>query len=51
MSNTDNSRATSIETNQYIENTKDTTKEAIDKVVNLLILCRNTEKDLTEALN
>ena len=51
MSNTDNSRATSIETNQYIENTKYTTKEAIDKFVNLLILGRYTEKDLSDALN
>lgn len=51
MSSTDNSRATSIETNQYIENSKYTTKEAIDKFVNLLILGRYTEKDLSDALN
>ena len=51
MSSTDNSRATSIETNQYIENSKYTTNEAIDKFVNLLILGRYTEKDLSDALN
>ena len=51
MAGTDNSRATSVETNQYIENSKYTTKEAIDKFVNLLILGRYTEKDLSDALN
>lgn len=51
MAGTDNSRVTSIETNQYIENSKYTTKEAIDKFVNLLILGRYTEKDLSDALN
>ncbi|MGI7717466.1 hypothetical protein ACNGMK_09500 [Campylobacter coli] len=51
MANTDNSKATSIETNQYIKNPKYTTKEAIDKFVHLLILGRYTEKDLSDALN
>ncbi|EPY8037370.1 hypothetical protein ACXG0S_001952 [Campylobacter coli] len=51
MISTDNSKATSIETNQYIKNPKYTTKEAIDKFVNLLILGRYTEKDLSDALN
>lgn len=51
MASTDNSKATSIETNQYIKNPKYTTKEAIDKFVNLLILGRYTEKDLSDALN
>ncbi|QXO06518.1 hypothetical protein [Campylobacter phage CJLB-14] len=51
MDSTDNSKATSIETNQYIKNPKYTTKEAIDKFVNLLILGRYTEKDLSDALN
>lgn len=51
MDNTDNSKATSIETNQYIKNPKYTTKEAIDKFVHLLILGRYTEKDLSDALN
>ncbi|CBJ94379.1 hypothetical phage protein [Campylobacter phage CPt10] len=51
MVSTDNSKATSIETNQYIKNPKYTTKEAIDKFVNLLILGRYTEKDLSDALN
>lgn len=49
MDSTDNSKATSIETNQYIK--KYTTKEAIDKFVHLLILGRYTEKDLSDALN
>lgn len=51
MDSTDNSKATSIETNQYIKNPKYTTKEAIDKFVHLLILGRYTEKDLSDALN
>ncbi|MGI7118789.1 hypothetical protein ACNGEM_09375 [Campylobacter coli] len=51
MASIDNSKATSIETNQYIKNPKYTTKEAIDKFVNLLILGRYTEKDLSDALN
>lgn len=51
MASTDNSKATSIETNQYIKNPKYTTKEAIDKFVHLLILGRYTEKDLSDALN
>ncbi|QXO06282.1 hypothetical protein [Campylobacter phage CJLB-12] len=51
MDSTDNSKVTSIETNQYIKNPKYTTKEAIDKFVHLLILGRYTEKDLSDALN